>query len=73
MERGGDAKSVRRHFLFLIIPHNLGIIKPRKCGFISPSPGVKMSEHKLIGQVRTVAGAIRAERRCKQPTLQRQI
>lgn len=48
------------HFLFLIISHNVGIINPRKCGFISPSTGVKM-KCELIGQVYTMAGIIKAQ------------
>ncbi len=48
------------HFLFLIISHNVGIINPRKCGFISPSRGVKM-KCELIGQVYTMTDPIKAQ------------
>lgn len=62
---GGDDgreryQSVLCHFLFLIISHNVGVINPRKCGFISPSLGVKM-KCELIDQVYTVAEIIKAQ------------
>lgn len=42
------------HFLFPIISHNVGIINPRKCGFISLRLDVKM-KCELIGQVYATA------------------
>lgn len=47
------------HFLFLIISNNIGVINPRKCGFISPSPSVRM-KCELIGQVYSVAEITKA-------------
>lgn len=44
------------HFLFPIISHNVGIINPRKCGFISLRLDVKM-KCELIGQVYATAEA----------------
>lgn len=57
---GGERyQSVLYHFLFLTLLNNIVIINPGKCGFISPSLGVRM-KCELIGQVYSVAEITKA-------------